>query len=75
MDRATAVTLMVWVSRLWTTPAVAPAVTTWVTWASRAKDWANRIRSRSVRNSDSPPVYGLSLSGCARASRGSMLPT
>ena len=54
MARATAVTLMLWVSRLCTTPLVAFAATTWVTSASREKAWANRIRSRSVRNSDSP---------------------
>ena len=63
-------TLIVWVSRLCTTPLVAPAVTTWVTSASRENDWANRIRSRSVRNSDSPGAYGRSVSGRARASAG-----
>jgi len=51
--RATAVTLMVWVSRLCTTPLVAPAVITWVTSASRENDRAKRIRSRSARYSDS----------------------
>ena len=63
MARATAVTLIVWVSRLCTTPLVAPAVTTWVTSASRENDWAKRIRSRSVRNSDSAGAYGRSDSG------------
>ena len=73
MARATAVTLIEWVSRLWTTPLVAPAVTTWVTSARREKDWAKRIRSRSVRNSDSPRAYGRSVSGRTRASRGSIV--
>jgi hypothetical protein len=72
MARATAVTLIVCVRRLWTTPFVAPALTTWVTSASREKDWAKRIRSRSVRNSDSPGAYGRSDSARARTSRGSM---
>ena len=61
--RATAVTLIVWVSRLCTTPLVAIEVTTCVTSASRERALANRIRSRSVRNSDSPGGYGRSGSG------------
>ena len=69
MARATAVTLMVWVSRLCTTPLVAPAATTWVTSASREKAWAKRIRSRSERNSDSPGACGLGL-GVGRAPAG-----
>ena len=73
--RATAVTLIECVSRLWTTPPVAPAVITWVTSARRENDWANRIRSRSVRNSDSPPAYGVPASGCARCNRASMVCT
>ena len=72
IDRATAVTLIVWVSRLCTTPLVVPVVTTWVTSASRENDWENRIRSRSVRNSDSPGAYGRSDSGRLLARRGSM---
>ena len=70
--RATAVTLIVWVRRLWTTPLVAIEVTTCVTSARRERALANRIRSRSVRNSDSPGGYGRSGSGCDLASRGSM---
>ena len=60
-------TLIVWVNRLCTTPLVAPALITWVTSASREKDRAKRIRSRSDRNSDSAGAYGRSVSGRARA--------
>ena len=73
--RATAVTLIVWVSRLCTTPLVATDVTTCVTSDSRERAFANRIRSRSVRNSDSPGGYGRSGSGGDLASRGSMVRT
>ena len=55
-----------------TTPLVAIEVTTCVTSASRERALANRIRSRSVRNSDSPGGYGRSGSGRDLASRGSM---
>jgi hypothetical protein len=73
--RATPVTLIVWVSRLCTTPLVAIDVTTCVTSASRESAFANRIRSRSVRYSDSPGGYGRSGSGRDLASRGSMFRT
>lgn len=75
MARATAATLIVWVSRLCTTPLVAIEVTTCVTSASREKALANRIRSRSVRTSDSPGAYARSDSGCDLANRGSMART
>src|SRR4051794_6637298 len=73
--RATAATLIVWVSRLCTTPLVAIAVTTCVTSASRAKAVANRIRSRSVRDADSPGAYDGSGSCRDLASRASMVGT
>ena len=75
MARATAATLIVWVSRLCTTPLVAIEVTTCVTSASRDRALANRIRSRSVRNSDSPGGYRRSGSGRDLVSRGSMFRT
>ena len=73
--RATAVTLIVWVSRLCTTPLVAIEVTTWVTSASLDRAVANRIRSKSMRNADSPAAYGGSGSSCDLASRASMVCT
>lgn len=57
---------------MWTTPLVAIEVTTCVTSARRERALANRMRSRSVRNSDSPGGYGRSGSGCDLARRESM---
>ncbi len=73
---ATAVTLIVCVSRLCTTCPAAPCVITWVTAASREKYGENRIRSRSSRNagllsrtgSSNPPG---TLGSPRRANRGS----
>jgi hypothetical protein len=73
--RATAVTLIVWVSRLCTTPLVAIEVTTCVTSASLERAVANRIRSKSMRNADSPGAYEGCGSCCDLASRASMLGT
>ena len=72
---ATAVTLIVWVSRLCTTWPAAPCEITWVTAASREKYGENLIRSRSARKAPSVAASMFSsASGSAnrRASRGSM---
>jgi hypothetical protein len=50
-------------------------VTTCVTSDNRENALAKRIRSRSVRNSDSPGGYGRSCSGRDLASRASMAGT
>ena len=75
MALATAVTLMVWVSRLCTTWPAAPCEMTWVTAASREKYGENLIRSRSTRNAPSvaatrPRAAGRGISAapaCQRA--------
>jgi hypothetical protein len=60
---------------LCTTPLVAVEATTWVTSANRENALAKRIRSKSVRNSDSPGGYGRSCSGRDLVSRASMAGT
>ena len=54
--RATAVTLIVWVRRLWTTPLVAIEVTTCVTSAKRERALANRIARGQCETPTRPAV-------------------
>src|SRR6478609_1389650 len=86
MARATAVTLIVWVSRLCTTWPAAPCEITWVTAASREKYGENLIRSRSARNAPSvaastapsggrPPGAGSANRRTSRGSMGRNLPS
>ena len=61
--RATAVTLMECVSRLWMSGPAPGCAITWVTAESREKYGENRMRSRSSRNCECSPVTSALLRG------------